>query len=167
MTLLVTSMILPRGAIATLSSGDALLSLLPEFYHSIIAFFVLAGFWMAHHEQFSRVHHIDNNFLYINIIALFFVTLVPFSTSFIGDYDSDVIATCLFEINLMILGLTFILQWLYAARKHRLISPDYPESRIRQRLYHGMILPVVSLTRVLLTVMGIDSSTMIYMRLPP
>ena len=71
MTLLVTSMILPRGAIATLSSGDALLSLLPEFYHSIIAFFVLAGFWMAHHEQFSRVHHIDNNFLYINIIALF------------------------------------------------------------------------------------------------
>jgi len=164
MTLLVTSMILPRGAIATLSSGDALLSLLPEFYHSIIAFFVLAGFWMAHHEQFSRVHHIDNNFLYINIIALFFVTLVPFSTSFIGDYDSDVIATCLFEINLMILGLIFTL---HAARKHRLISPDYPEERIRQRLYHGMILPVVSLTRVLLTVMGIDSSTMIYMRLPP
>ena len=95
------------------------------------------------------------------------MTLVPFSTSFIGDYDSDVIATCLFEINLMILGLTFTLQWLYAARKHRLISPDYPEERIRQRLYHGMILPVVSLTRVLLTVMGIDSSTMIYMRLPP
>ena len=71
MTLLVTSLILPRDAIVTQSSGNALLSLLPEFYHYIIAFFVLAGFWLAHHEQFSRVHHIDNNFLYINIIALF------------------------------------------------------------------------------------------------
>jgi uncharacterized membrane protein len=166
MTLLVTSMILPRGEIATQSSGNALLSLLPEFYHYIIAFFVLAGFWIAHHEQFSRVHHIDNNFLYINIIALFFVTLVPFSTSFIGDYDSDVIATCVFEINLMILGLIFTLQWLYAARKHRFIPPEYPESRIRQRLYHGMILPVVSLIGVLLAVMGVDSSTMIYMTTP-
>jgi uncharacterized membrane protein len=104
--------------------------------------------------------------MYINIIALFFVTLVPFSTSFIGDYDSDVIATCLFEINLMILGLIFTLQWLYAARNHRLIPPDYPESHIRQRLYHGMILPVISLIGVLLTVMGVDSSTMIYMAAP-
>jgi uncharacterized membrane protein len=166
MTLLVTSMILPGDAVASQSSGSALLSLLPDFYHYIIAFFVLAAFWMAHHEQFSRVHHIDHNFLYINIIGLFFVTLVPFSTSFIGDYDADVIATCLFEFNLMILGLIFTLQWLYAARKHRLISPDYPESGIRRRLYHGMIIPVISLAGIVITVTGFDSSTMIYMTSP-
>ena len=71
MTLLVTSMILPGDATAAQSSGSALLSLLPSFYHYIIAFFVLAGFWMAHHAQFSRVHHIDNTFLYMNIIGLF------------------------------------------------------------------------------------------------
>lgn len=166
MTLLVTSMILPGGTIAHRSSGSALLSLLPEFYHYIIAFFVLAAFWMAHHEQLSRVHHIDHNFLHISIIGLFFVTLVPFSTSFVGDYDADVIATCLFEFNLMILGLIFTLQWLYASRKHHLISPDYPESGIRQRLYHGMIIPVISLAGIVITVMGFDSSTMIYMTSP-
>jgi TMEM175 potassium channel family protein len=166
MTLLVASMILPRNAIVTQSSGDTLLSLLPEFYHYIIGFFVLAAFWMAHHEQFSRIHHIDNNFLYLNIVSLFFVTLVPFSTSFIGDYDSDVIATCVFEFNLMVLGLLFTLQWLYAARKHRLISPDYPESLIRKRRNHGMILPVISLLGIIITIMGVDSSTMIYMASP-
>lgn len=166
MTLLVTSMILPGDAIASQSSGSALVSLLPNFYHYIIAFFVLAAFWMAHHGQFSRIHHIDNNFLYINIIGLFFVTLVPFSTSFIGDYDSDVIATCLFEFNLMILGLIFSLQWLYAARKHRLISPDYPASAIRRRLNHGLIIPLISLVGIVITVMGFDSSTMIYMTSP-
>lgn len=71
MTLLVTSMILPGDAITSQSSGSALLSLLPEFYHYIIAFFVLAAFWMGHHEQFRNVHHFDNYFLYINIISLF------------------------------------------------------------------------------------------------
>jgi uncharacterized membrane protein len=166
MTLLVTSMILPGGVVASQSSGTTLLSLLPEFYHYIIAFFVLAAFWMAHHAQLSRVHHIDHNFLNINIIGLFFVTLVPFSTSFIGDYDADVVATCLFEFNLMILGLIFTLQWLYAARNHRLISPDYPESGIRQRLYHGMIIPIISLAGIVITVMGFESSTMIYMTSP-
>ena len=75
-----------------------------EIYNTIIAFFVLAAFWMGHQEQFANVHHIDNNFLYLNIISLFFVTHVPFSTRFIGDYNADVIATCLFEFNLMILG---------------------------------------------------------------
>jgi uncharacterized membrane protein len=166
MTLLVTSMILPSDAIPTMSSGSALLSLLPDFYHYIIAFFVLAGFWMGHHEQFSRVHHIDNNFLYLNIIGLFFVTLVPFSTSFIGDYNADVTATCLFELNLMVLGLIFALQWLYSTRKHRLVSPDYPEYEIRRRLCHGLIIPFISLVGIIITLAGFDSSTMIYMTSP-
>jgi uncharacterized membrane protein len=166
MTLLVTSMILPGDAVITRSAASALVSLLPDFYHYIIAFFVLAGFWMGHHEQFSRVHHIDRNFLYLNIIALFFVTLVPFSTSFIGDYNADVTATCLFELNLMILGLIFALQWWYATRRHYLIAPDYPESAIRRRLYHGLIIPFISLAGIAITVMGFDSSTMIYMASP-
>jgi uncharacterized membrane protein len=166
MTLLVTSMILPQDAVAGQSSGTTLISLLPDFYHYIIAFFVLAAFWMAHHRQFRRFHHIDHTFLNINIIGLFFVTLVPFSTSFIGDYDADVIATCLFEFNLMILGLIFTLQWLYASRKHRLISPDIPASEIRQRLNHGLIIPFISLVGIVLTVTGFESSTMIYMTSP-
>ena len=166
MTLLVTSMILPGDAVITRSSASALLTLLPDFYHYIIGFFVLAAFWMGHHEQFSRVHHIDNNFLYLNIIGLFFVTLVPFSTSFIGDYNADVIATCLFELNLMVLGLIFALQWWYATRQHYLVAPDYPESQIRGRLYHGMIIPFISLVGIIITVLGFHSSTMIYMASP-
>ena len=96
MTLLVTSMILPGDAVIHQSSGAALAGLIPDFYHYIIAFFVLAAFWMGHHEQFSRVHHLDKFFLSLNITGLFFVTLVPFSTSFIGDYDNDFLATVLF-----------------------------------------------------------------------
>ncbi|MGB9175262.1 MAG: TMEM175 family protein [Methanoregula sp.] len=166
MTLLVTSLILPRNAAATLNSGATLVSLLPDFYHYVIAFFVLAAFWMGHHEQLSRVHHIDNNFLYLNIISLFFITLVPFSTSFIGDYNADVIATCLFEGNLMVLGLMFALQWLYATRNHRLVFPDLPESYIRRRWYHGLIIPFISLAAIGITLLGYDSSTVLYMAFP-
>jgi uncharacterized membrane protein len=166
MTLLVTSMILPRDAVSTLSSGAALTSLIPDFFHYIIAFFVLAAFWMGHHEQFSKIHHLDRNFLLLNVIGLFFVTLVPFSTSFIGDYSSDMVATCLFEFNLMVLGLVFALQWYYATRNRRLVSPELTEYQVLRRQAHGLTLPVISLAGIIITVMGFDSSTMIYMTSP-
>lgn len=167
MTLLVTSMILPRDAIATQASGAALLSMLPDFYHYIIAFFVLAAFWMGHHEQFSKIHHLDNNFMVLNVIGLFFVTLVPFSTSFIGDYPStDPIPTCLFEFNLLVLGLIFVIQWYYASRDHYLISPEYPDYAIWRRTNHALIIPVVSLLGIILALIGFSSSTMVYMLTP-
>ena len=166
MTLLVTSMILPRDAVATQSSTVTLLSMLPDFYHYIIAFFVLAAFWMGHHEQFRKIHHLDPFFLFLNIIGLFLVTLVPFSTSFIGDYSEDVVATCLFEFNLLLLGLLFTFQWYYATRNRHLVSEELPEEEIRGRMYHGLIIPVISFAGIMLTLAGVDSSTMIYMLSP-
>jgi uncharacterized membrane protein len=167
MTLLVTSLILPRDAIATQASGAALISMLPDFYHYIIAFFVLAAFWMGHHEQFSKIHHLDRNFLILNVTGLFFVTLVPFSTSFIGDYPStDPIPTCLFEFNLLVLGLIFVFQWYYATRDHYLISPEYPEYAIWRRMNRGLIIPAVSTLGIILALSGFHSSTMVYMLIP-
>jgi uncharacterized membrane protein len=166
MTLLVTSLILPHNELAARSSATTLLALLPDFYHYIIAFFVLAAFWMGHHEQFRKIHHVDRNLLSLNIVSLFFVTLVPFSTSFIGDYDADLVSTVLFELNLMILGLLFLAQWYYITRKRHLVSAELPELDIRQRMNHNLILPAISLAGIILAIAGFGSSTMIYMATP-
>ncbi|MCK7468227.1 MAG: TMEM175 family protein [Desulfosudis oleivorans] len=56
MTLLVTSMILPHAADApALSAAGALSLLIPDFIHYVIAFFVLAAFWIAHHLLFNQI----------------------------------------------------------------------------------------------------------------
>jgi uncharacterized membrane protein len=166
MTLLVTSLILPHNELTSQSSAATLLSLLPDFYHYIIAFFVLAAFWNGHHEQFRKIHHVDRNLLSINMVSLFFVTLVPFSTSFIGDYDADFVSSVLFELNLMILGLLFLVQWYYISRKRHLASADLAEIDVRQRMNHNMILPTISLAGIALAAAGFGSSTMIYMATP-
>ncbi len=166
MTLLVTSLILPRSAIITNTSKEALLSLVPDFFHYIIAFFVLSAFWMAHHVQSTNIRFLDKPFLLLNIIGLFFVTVVPFSTSFIGDYSNDFVATTVFECNLLVLGLVFLLQWVYATHKFRLISPDYPEIRIRYGIWRNLTIPTLSLAGIILGVAGFHSSTMIYLFSP-
>ena len=127
MTLLVTSLILPHSADApALTAAGALTLLLPDFIHYVIAFFILAAFWTAHHLQFNQIRFITRPFLTLNIIGLFFVTLVPFTTSFVGDYP-DTLASIVFELNLMVLGLMMFVQWYYATHNRRLISPEYSE----------------------------------------
>ena len=166
MTLLVTSLILPRSAFVTDTASQALVSLIPDFYHYIIAFFVLAAFWTAHHLQFSHVKYVDRNFMTLSIVGLFFVTLVPFTTSFIGDYDNDPVAAIAFETSLLILGLIFALQWVYATRNRRLVAPDFPAERIRYGTIRNLIVPVISLAAIGIALIGSDSSTMMYMTLP-
>ena len=166
MTLLVTTLIIPHGELASKTSAAALLELFPDFYHYIIAFFVLAAFWKGHHEQFRRIHHVDDRLLTINIVTLFFVTLVPFSTSFIGSYDADLVSTILFETNLMVLGLLFLAQWYSISRKRNLAAADLSEQDVRVRMNHNLILPAISLAGILLAALGFGSSTMIYMATP-
>ncbi|NMB80099.1 MAG: DUF1211 domain-containing protein [Methanomicrobiales archaeon] len=167
MTLLVTSLILPRSALITETAAQALFSLIPDIYHYIIGFFVLAAFWTAHHIQFSHLKFIDRNFLSLSIMGLFFVTIIPFTTSFIGDYDHDVVATIAFEASLLVLGLIFALQWLYATWNNRLVSPDFPPSRVRYGMIRNLVVPAFSLVAICVALAGFDSSTMIYMLLPP
>ncbi len=165
MTLLVASLILPRSAVITQTSQQAFFSLVPDFYHYIIGFFVLAAFWIAHHMQFRHVRFIDRPFLFLSCVGLFFVTLVPFSTSFVGDYG-DRFSSIVFEVNLLLIGLVFFAQWLYAMHNHRLVAPDHPGHRIRYGLARSLIIPVISILGILLSLAGFHSSTMVYMLSP-
>ncbi|OPX62835.1 MULTISPECIES: TMEM175 family protein [unclassified Methanoregula] len=167
MTLLVTSLILPRSAVVSDTAAQALVSLLPDFYHYIIAFFVLAAFWMSHHIQFSNLRYIDKPFLFLNIIGLFFVTLIAFTTSFIGDYDNDITATVTFEASLLILGVIIAIQWAYATWNRRLVPPDFPEHRIRYGIVRNLVVPSVSFAAIVLALLGFHNTTMMYMLLPP
>jgi uncharacterized membrane protein len=115
--------------------------------------------------QFRHVRYIDRTFLLLSIIGLFFVTLVPFSTSFVGDYG-DRFSSIVFEANLLILGLVVFTQWLYATHDHRLVAPDHPHHRIRYGLARSLIIPGISLLGILLALYGFHSSTMVYMLSP-
>ena len=166
MTLLVTSMILPHAADApAVTAAGALTLLIPDFIHYVIAFFILAAFWTAHHLQFNQIRFITRPFLTLNIIGLFFVTLVPFTTSFVGDYP-DTLASIVFELNLMVLGLMMFVQWYYAAHNRRLISPRYPEPKVQRGLYRNLVTPILSLAGVILALAGSQDSTMIYLLSP-
>lgn len=165
MTLLVLSLDVPEGArnISNAAVVAMLVDQLPGFYHYLLAFFILASFWIAHHVQVDRLRQIDRTFLWINIGALMFVVLVPFSVSLISDYPGETFAAVIFEANLLFIGLLFAAQWWYAAHDRRLVRPGTEIRRGNQRV---MVVPAISVIAILLALAGWDWSTATYAIIP-
>ena len=61
-----------------------LIDMWPKFLSYAVTFLMLGFMWIFHHRQFSHIKRSDNVFAWINIIALMFVALLPFSTSMLG-----------------------------------------------------------------------------------
>jgi uncharacterized membrane protein len=165
MTLLVIGLVVP-GDLQNVSDTvmlEFLIALFPDFFHYVLAFFVLASFWVAHHAQVHRIRYIDDRFLWLNIAALMFVALVPFSTSLVGDSLDEFYAAIVFEVNLLLIGLLFAAQWWYATKDRRLVYPDTDINRGRQQV---LVVPVVSLVAIVLALAGIPWSTAAYGLIP-
>ena len=165
MTLLVISLDVPEGAhdLSDAALMAMLAGYLPDLYHYFLAFFILAAFWIAHHAQVDHLKVIDRRFLWINITALMFVALVPFSVSLIGDYPDGIFAAVIFEANLLAIGLLFAAQWFYATHSGRLVHPGTDLWRGSRR---GMVVPIVSAIAILLALAGWTWSTVIYALIP-
>jgi uncharacterized membrane protein len=165
MTLLVLSLNVPEGlrdpsdAVILATLADQI----PALFHYVLAFFILASFWIAHHAQVDQLRHIDRAFLWINIAALMFVALVPFSVSLIGDYPDATFAVVIFEANLLFVGLLFAAQWRYAAHDGRLVRPG---TDIRRGNLRVMVVPAVSAVAILLALAGWSWSTAAYAVIP-
>lgn len=126
MTLLVISLSVPdipeRDA-PNLLPGE-LAGMYPEFLLFIIAFFILAGFWMSHHRILEHVRYVDGMLLRLNIILLFFIVLIPFTTSLSGDYTNVLEAVLFFHVNLLASSLLLTGMGMYIHRHSKMLAPD-------------------------------------------
>ncbi len=109
-----------------LGSGDSFAAALsvtfPQILHYAIAFFVLITFWMAHHRQVSYIRHVDGVYVWLNVVTLFFVALIPFTTDLVGSYSEYPLAVTFYAGNLFMIGLLTTFSWVYAAGGGRLLS---------------------------------------------
>lgn len=100
------------AAIGHLFSGP-----IPTYF---LSFWVIAVFWLRHHELFGRLARSDTRFAAINLLFLAFVSLLPFPTEMLGQYGREPLVVDLYAANLVILSL--LLRWLAheAERTHLL-----------------------------------------------
>jgi uncharacterized membrane protein len=106
-TIMVLELKLPRD-----TTEVALLSLLPQFLSYLLSFVVVAIMWVNHHHMLHAARHADARLLWSNNVLLFWMSLVPFVTAFMGNNPHDPRAVALYGVVLTLCSLSFaLLRW--------------------------------------------------------
>lgn len=141
MTLLVMNFTFPAAGLA---ADDAqvtqiFLKEITKFHRYALTFVLLTIFWIGHHQQFHHIKRTDRCFLWIHMTILMFIVMVPFTAAWMSAYSSLHITNFVFDLNLLILGLLFLISWLYATHKGRLVEKDIEYRFVRGGIVRSTI----------------------------
>src|SRR5688500_2562269 len=68
---------------------DALGHLVPEFLSYLLSFVLVGIYWNNHHHLLQAADHVGGRVLWANMHVLFWLSLVPFATAWMGRTDFD------------------------------------------------------------------------------
>jgi uncharacterized membrane protein len=106
-TIMVLELKVPHNA-----SWLALLQLLPGFVSYVLSFLMLAIFWGNHHHLLHAAKEVNSKILWANIHLLFWLSLIPFGSGWMGENDFKDTTVAMYAIILNCSGIAyFILLW--------------------------------------------------------
>ena len=88
---------------------DALLELYPIFLSYVLSFIFIGIYWNNHHHLFHIVHHVTGGVLWANLHLLFWLSLVPFTTGWMGETHYALWPVLVYGANLLCCALAFTL----------------------------------------------------------
>jgi uncharacterized membrane protein len=113
----------------------ALLGLWPQFAIYLVSFLVIATLWVNHRYLFSVMRRVDERVLWSNMALLFVLSLVPFSTAFVGQTRMAALSTAVYAAVLFVAGIAF---WSLATGINAQYEPGEEPAAfaLRQKLIH-------------------------------
>lgn len=105
--------------------------LIPKFIGFIISFMLIGLYWTVHHRMFGFVTNYTRKLLALNLLFLFFIALMPFSTGFYSEYAGPVlfreqlkVPMSFYVLNFSCAGFVNYLMWVYITNpKNKVADP--------------------------------------------
>lgn len=101
-TIMVLELTVPHGA-----DLAALRPLLPIFLSYVLSFVYLGIYWNNHHHLFQVVKQVDGRVLWANLHLLFWLSLVPFVTAWMGENDFSAWPIALYGLVLLLAAVAY------------------------------------------------------------
>ena len=106
------------------TTWSALAPLVPVFLTYVLSFVFLGIYWNNHHHMLHAADRINGKVLWANLHLLFWLSLVPFVTGWMGQNHVAPIPTAAYGFVLMCAGIA------YYILAHALIAEQGPDSRL-------------------------------------
>jgi uncharacterized membrane protein len=88
-------------------SLEALRPLIPTFLSYVLSFIYLGIYWNNHHHLIQAVQHVNGRVLWANLHLLFWLSLVPFVTSWMGENYFASTPVALYGVVLVFAGIAY------------------------------------------------------------
>jgi uncharacterized membrane protein len=113
-TIMVLELRIPHG-----SDIEAIRPLLPVFLTYILSFIYLGIYWNNHHHMLQATRHINGTVLWANLHLLFWLSLVPYVTGWMGENHFASLPTAVYGVVLLCAAISYsILQWTLLRHHH-------------------------------------------------
>lgn len=110
-TIMVLEMKVPHG-----EGLEALLPLIPVFLTYILSFVYLGIYWSNHHHMLHATRRVTGSMLWANLHLLFWLSLIPFATGWMGENHFAAAPSALYGVVLLMAAVAYwILQQLIIA----------------------------------------------------
>src|SRR6266542_5602841 len=101
-TIMVLEMKVPHG-----TDLAALKPLLPVFVSYVLSFINVGIYWNNHHHMLHAAHKINGSVLWTNIHLLFWLSLFPFVTGWMGENNFTAIPVALYGLISFMAGMAY------------------------------------------------------------
>ena len=101
-TIMVLELKVPHG-----SDAAALRPVIPVFLSYVLSFVFIGIYWNNHHHMLQAVHRVNGFVLWANLHLLFWLSLVPFITAWMGENHRLAVPVALYGAVLFMAGLAY------------------------------------------------------------
>ena len=105
------------------TSATALLSVLPVFLSYVLSFLFVGIYWNNHHHLLQVTEHVSGRILWANLHLLFWLSLAPFATAWMGQNPLAPIPAALYGCVLLFAGIAYFILTRTLVAHHREDSP--------------------------------------------
>lgn len=134
-TIMVLELKVPHG-----ESIDALVPLVPVFFSYVLSFIYVGIYWNNHHHMLQTSHRVTGRILWANLHLLFWLSLFPFATGWMGENHFAAMPSAIYGAVLFMAALAY---WIL---QQTIIASQGGDSLLRKALgsdWKGKMSPVV------------------------
>jgi uncharacterized membrane protein len=142
-TIMVLEMKVPHG-----DSPNDLRPVLPVFLSYVLSFVYVAIYWNNHHHLLHATTKVTGAILWANLHLLFWLSLFPFATGWMGENHFSSLPTALYGVVLLMAALAYYLLQQVIIRSQ---GPDSILKKAVGRDWKGRLSPVLYITAIAAT----------------
>ena len=153
-TIMVLEMKVPHG-----ESIESLSPLIPVLLSYVLSFVYLGIYWNNHHHMMHVTHSVTGSILWANLHLLFWLSLIPFTTGWMGENHFAKLPAAAYGVVLLMSGVAYLIL------QQRIIASQGEDSVLKKAVgadWKGKLSPVLYLAAILLAFVWSWLSVAIY-----